>query len=126
MRPPLRCFACVCSFAFALACAGLDDSRERCDDVTSQIDQALLDYIDAGYLRPDAVACELTPASVDPGVSPDNVERLLGQFQAACDTQAQVCSGIGVRPPRSVPPYAHPEPVSGPPPDAPQPPVLHE
>jgi hypothetical protein len=105
---PLACLGC---FASSLACGGaVDEEQLRCDDVTSQIDQALANYTDSENLLPGAVACELTPASFDPRVSPENVERVLGQFTAACDIQAQTCSGAPARvgPPRDIPPYEQP------------------
>jgi len=112
MRCPFLSVVCLGCFAFSLACAGaVDEARQRrCDDVSAQIDQALSNYTDSGNLLPGAVACELTPDSFDPRVSPENVERVLGQFTAACDVQTQTCSGAParVRPPGDVPPYEQP------------------
>jgi hypothetical protein len=117
MRCTFPLVAGLAPFALSLACAGGFDeaSQRRCDDVTAQIDQALHDYTESGILLPGAVACELTPTSFDPRVSSGNVVRVLGQFTAACDTEAEECSGAApqVGPPQSIPPYVQPEPVSG-------------
>lgn len=75
----------------AVACAGVFGEEARCDDVTSQIDAALERDIERGYLRPGAVACELTPGSFSPNTDTDTVDDLLTQYRVACDEQARVC-----------------------------------
>jgi len=79
----------------SLACGGAvpEDSQARCEDTTAQIDQALRNYIDAGYLVPEAMPCELTLQSVDSRVPAESVQQLLGQFRAACELQVACCSG---------------------------------
>jgi hypothetical protein len=112
-------FFIVVVWSLSLACRGavVDDSQERCDDTTAQIDEALRSYIDAAFLLPDALPCELTPESFDARVRPEDLERVLGQFRAACEQQQACCSGAclpretpAADPPESVPPPAAPPP----------------
>ena len=111
----------VCSLSLACHGASADDSQARCENITAQIDQALQDYTDSGNLLPTAVPCELTAQSFDPRVAPENVERVLGQFRAACEQQAACCSGVCLpsepaddAPPKQVPPPATPPPYARP------------
>jgi hypothetical protein len=111
----------VCSLSLACRGASADESQARCENITAQIDQALQDYTESGNLLPTAVPCELTAQSFDPRVARQNVERVLGQFQAACEQQAACCSGVClpsepadddpaelVPPPATPPPYVNP------------------
>ena len=101
-------------WSLVLACGGgVDDEsperserRERCDDVSAQIDEALRLNIDKGVLVGTAVGCALTPESFDPRVQSEDLEYLTTAFQNACAIQAEECSGIPTHPipPPSVPP----------------------
>jgi len=93
MRFESFCVVVVCSLSLACRGAVVDDSQERCDDTTAQIDEALRSYIDAAFLLPGALPCELTAESFDSRVRPEDLERILGQFRAACERQAACCSG---------------------------------
>ena len=72
---------------------GDDRASQQCAEVTAQIEQALQDYTESGNLLPGQDPCQLTPDSLDPRVSRQNVDRVLEQFANACDIQADACSG---------------------------------
>jgi hypothetical protein len=79
---------------WSIACRGavVDDSRERCAETATQIDEALQSYIDSAFLVPGAMPCELTPESFDLRVRRPSEELVLGQFRAACAQQDACCS----------------------------------
>ena len=98
-----------------LGCHGASDddaARRQCENVTAQIEQAVLDYTQSGNLLPGQEPCRLTADSLDPRVSPENVDRVLEQFANACDIQADACSGTYRELPDDEEP---PQAVSGPP-----------
>jgi hypothetical protein len=101
--------------ALILGCHGASDddaARRQCQDVSAQIEQAFLDYTESGNLLPGQQPCQLTADSLDPRVSRETVDRVLGQFANACDIQADACAGID----RELPDQEQaPQSVSGPP-----------
>ena len=91
-----RALLLFCSlFAVGLGC-GNDYSDERCDDIVSQIREALQDNVSKGILVPEAIACgddgvANRPDSFNVRASQSDVEYLQGAFQSACDEYQDHC-----------------------------------
>jgi hypothetical protein len=106
---------CLWVGALILGCQGAfgdDRASQQCASVTAQIEQAVQDYTESGNLLPGQEPCQLTADSFDSRVSRANVDRLLEQFDNACEIQADACSGTYRELPEDDQP---PESVSGPP-----------
>jgi hypothetical protein len=116
LHPSLSLSFAMWSLLLACGTGADDESRERCDDVSAQIDEALQRNIDQGVLAGTAIACELTPESFDPRVQRADRDYLLNAYQNACATQAQECSGI---PTHAIPPPSAPPPPPNLPPPSP-------
>ena len=87
----------------SVACfdATSEADQYRCDDVTSQIEEAHQRNLDAGVILPGTDPCLLTPEDFDPRATEDVRDVLLGEFAKACQIQQDVCSGARVLPVRA-------------------------
>jgi hypothetical protein len=84
--------------ALSVACFNATSEADsyRCDDVSTQIEEAHQRNLDAGILLPGADPCLLTPDDFDPRAAEDVRDLLLEDFANACQIQQDVCSDARV------------------------------